>query len=94
MLGCGSFLLTDEADNLRDYYEDGKEIVFWKDIPDLVKKIKYYLENDAIVEEHSNNARAHAYKNFSSDKLTQKMLALYNQAIRKTAEKNSKGASI
>lgn len=44
--GCGTFLLTDDADNLRDYYQDGKEIVIFKDIKDLVQKIKYYLEHE------------------------------------------------
>lgn len=43
---CRSFLMTSEADNLRDYYEDGKEIVIYKDTDDLIDKIKYYLEHD------------------------------------------------
>lgn len=44
--GCGSFLLSSDADNLGDYYEDGKEIVIYKDIEDLIKKIYYYLKHD------------------------------------------------
>lgn len=44
--GCGGFLLTGDADNLRDYYEDGKEIVIFKGASDLVEKIGYYLEHD------------------------------------------------
>lgn len=46
VLGCRGFLLTDDADNLRDYYEDGKELVIFKDVKDLVKKIKHYLAHD------------------------------------------------
>lgn len=44
--GCGGFLLTGDADNLRDYYEDGKEIVIFRDINDLIAKIKYYLAHE------------------------------------------------
>lgn len=44
--GCKGFLLTSDADNLTDYYQDGKEIVIYKDVGDMVDKIKYYLKND------------------------------------------------
>lgn len=44
--GCNGFLITGDADNLRDYYEDGKEIVIYKNTKDLIDKIKYYLEHN------------------------------------------------
>lgn len=44
--GCGAFLLTGDADNLREYYEDGKEIVIFKDAYDAAEKAKYYLAHD------------------------------------------------
>lgn len=44
--GCGAFLLTQDTDNLRDYYQDGKEIVIFKGYKDLIQKIRYYLEHD------------------------------------------------
>ncbi|MDI6820689.1 MAG: glycosyltransferase [Patescibacteria group bacterium] len=44
--GCGGFFLTTNADNLQDYYEDGKEMVLFKDANDLIDKIKYYLGNE------------------------------------------------
>lgn len=44
--GCGGFLMTEDADNLRDYYQDGKEIVIYKNTEDLIEKIKYYLKHD------------------------------------------------
>ncbi len=43
--GCGGFLLTGYADNLGEYYEDGREIIVFKDNAELARKIKYYLEN-------------------------------------------------
>ncbi len=44
--GCGGFLMTGDADNLRDYYIDGREIVVFRNVGDLVKKIRYYLTHD------------------------------------------------
>jgi len=46
VLGCGGFLLTDDADNFKDYYQNGKELVIFKNFKDLVKKIKYYLNHE------------------------------------------------
>ena len=44
--GSGGFLLTDDADNLEDYFIDGKEIVIFKSIDDLIEKANYYLVHD------------------------------------------------
>ncbi len=45
---CGGFLLTGDADNLRDYYVDGKEIVIFKNKKDLAEKCEYYLKNEPL----------------------------------------------
>lgn len=44
---CGGFLLTGDADNLRDYYADGKEVVIFKDKQDMAEKCKYYLAHES-----------------------------------------------
>lgn len=43
--GCGSFLLTEHADNLENYYKIGEEVVCFSGMKDLEEKIKYYLNN-------------------------------------------------
>ncbi len=43
---AGGFLLTGDADNLRDYYVDGKEIVIFKNKKDLAEKCRYYLAHE------------------------------------------------
>lgn len=52
---CATLQMTQDADNLRDYYTDGKDIVLYDTIPDLIKKINYYLAHD---EEREAIARA------------------------------------
>ena len=52
---CGTLEMTQDADDLRDYYELGKEIVVYENEKDLVEKINYYLTHD---EEREMIARA------------------------------------
>ena len=64
--GCGGFLLTGPADNLSDYYEDGKEIVCFEDTRDLAEKARYYLSHEderrAIAEAgYQRTLREHTY---------------------------------
>ena len=44
--GSGGFTLTGQAENLEDYYQDGKEVVSFEDAEDLVKKVHYYLDHE------------------------------------------------
>jgi len=53
--GCGGFLLTGRAENLDQYYADGKEIVIFDHPDDLIMKIRYFLEHE---EERAAIARA------------------------------------
>lgn len=43
---AGGFLLSGNADNLEDYFVNGKEIVIFENQKDLVEKCKYYLEHE------------------------------------------------
>ncbi|MFA5032165.1 MAG: glycosyltransferase [bacterium] len=47
ILGTGTFALTEEI-SMPDMFANGKHLIYWKvhDFDDLVKKIKYYLENE------------------------------------------------
>ncbi len=66
---CGTFELTEDADDLRNYYKLGEEIVVYKNDKDLVEKVRYYLahpeEREAIarrgyrrtIQEHSIERR-------------------------------------
>ncbi len=45
-LACRTLGITLYADDLEKQYEIGKEIVVYKDIPDLVEKVRYYLAHD------------------------------------------------
>lgn len=44
--GCGAFTLTGTAENLEDYYADGKEIATFKSTGELIEKTRHYLARD------------------------------------------------
>ena len=63
--GCGGFLLTGSADNLEQYYQDGREVAIFHD-EELIDKIRYYLAHDeersAIAQAgHERTLREHTY---------------------------------
>jgi O-antigen biosynthesis protein len=45
-LSTGSFLLTNWIPTLGDLFEDGKHLVSYKTLDEMVEKAKYYLEHD------------------------------------------------
>lgn len=54
-MATGSFLLTNWLPTLGDLFEDGKHLVTYKTLDELVEKAKYYLEHD---EEREKIAKA------------------------------------
>jgi spore maturation protein CgeB len=64
--GCGGFLLTDEAENLAEYYIPGKEVITFRDTQSLAEVIRYYLSHDDQREEiaaagYARTVREHTY---------------------------------
>lgn len=43
---CGGFLLTEDADNLKDYFVPDKEAAIFRSFPELVEKCKFYLTHE------------------------------------------------
>lgn len=46
ILGAGGFLLTNYQPELTSFFENGKDIVFYDSIEDMVNKARYYLEHE------------------------------------------------
>jgi spore maturation protein CgeB len=64
--GCGGFLLTEQVENLGDYYAIGREIACFDDVPHLIDQIRYFLahedERERIAEAgHQRTLRAHTF---------------------------------
>lgn len=64
---CGGFLMTNNADNLKDYYQPGKEIVIFEGVDDLVEKCRYYLAHPELRQQiattgYERTLREHTYE--------------------------------
>jgi len=68
ILACRTFLISGYADDMNNYYEDGKEIVYYDGtITDLVNKIEYYLSHETERERiaqlgYERTVREHTYE--------------------------------
>jgi spore maturation protein CgeB len=49
--GCGGFLNTGYSENINEYFNVDKEIICYRDVDDLIDKIRYYLDHDDEREE-------------------------------------------
>lgn len=71
---CGGFELVDERTLLRELFEPGQEIVCYKDIDDLRKKIKYYLGHPDEREDIVRAGRERVYREHTyEDRLDEMM---------------------
>ncbi|MDE7224192.1 MAG: glycosyltransferase, partial [Acetatifactor sp.] len=46
ILACGGFCLANYQPEIAEYFEDGKELVMYTDMEDLVRKADWYLKHD------------------------------------------------
>lgn len=74
IMGSGSFCLTSWIPTIEEVFEDGKHLVLYRSMDEMVDKAKYYLAHD---EERENIARAgyeEVMKNHTIDKRVEKIL--------------------
>ena len=67
ILGCRTFLISPRADDMDNYYEDGKEVIYYDNNDDLLGKIKYWLSRDEEREKlaqagYKRTLREHTYE--------------------------------
>lgn len=80
IMACGGFVLVNYQEDLAKEFEEGKEIVMYRSLKEMVEKVRYYLEHE---EERKEIARA-GYE---------KVLREYNYAerLRKILEQKPSG---
>jgi Flp pilus assembly protein TadD len=77
--GVGSFLLTDDGEHIRKYFEPGVEIETFRDNRELIKKIYYYLEHPEEREAIARRGQERCLKDYSMSKRA----AEFDQIIKK-----------
>jgi spore maturation protein CgeB len=69
ILGAGGFLLTNYQSELPEYFEYGKDIVWYESSEDLIDKTDYYLEHEDERSHIIQNGLATVKREFSYDVL-------------------------
>lgn len=46
ILACGGFCISNYQTEIADHFEDGKELVMYTDMEDLIQKVEWYLRHD------------------------------------------------
>jgi spore maturation protein CgeB len=81
--GCGGFLLTQHNPALEEYFTPGEEIATYQDIPDMARKIRYYLEH----EEEREALRKRGYRRALEEHTFQRRLErIFSAVLKKNPE--------
>ncbi len=78
-MGTGSFLLSEYCQDLDRIFRKGIHLEWFKTQEELLKKIQYYLENDEAREKISKQGFNYVIKNFTWDKIIDRILWRVNK---------------
>ena len=72
--GCGSLSLTQESEEIKEYFEPGDEIITYKNIDESIQKIKYYLKHEKELNRIANNGYKRILREHTYEKRFEKIL--------------------
>lgn len=72
----GAFLLTEECEELEDFFTIGKDLDRFKDEASLLEKVRYYLANDKLREEIASNGQKLVLEKYTFETYLRKALEL------------------
>ena len=75
ILGAGGFCLTNYQTELSEYFENGRELVWFESPDDLIEKAAYFLAHDSEREQIASSGHKAAEILFSYDVLLQRILS-------------------
>lgn len=97
--GCGVFLLTEYFENIKEYFNPGKEIETFKDEKELIEKISFYSAHPEERDIIAQKGQERCFRDYSMtkraedfDRIIQKHLKLKSQ--NSTPEKTAETISI
>lgn len=79
--GCGGFQICEYRDEIKEFFEIGKEIVTFSDIKDLKEKAAYYLAHDDERRKISDAAYDRAHREHTFQKRIEKMLEIISNNV-------------
>lgn len=70
----GAFLLTEECQELDDYFEVGNELERFTTKEEMLEKVKYYLENEEKREKIAKNGKRKVLENYTFERYLNEIL--------------------
>jgi tetratricopeptide (TPR) repeat protein len=80
-LCSGTLLVTDPAEGLEDFFEDGKHLSIYKDETDLLKIIQHYLDNPDQRERIGEQGRQEVMEKHTYECRTSSMMDVLDRAL-------------
>lgn len=74
IMGCAGFLLTNYQPELAEYFEPGRDFIYYDSVEDLVQKAGYYLSHDEEREAIAKSGYQQVQRLFSYETQLSKML--------------------
>lgn len=78
-LACGAFVMTDNQKDVFLLFKDGKHLVGFDNVQDLIGKVKYYLEHPIERKEIANQGRQEVLKNHTYTHRIEKLLSFVSK---------------
>lgn len=76
ILACGGFCLTNYQPEIAEYFEDGKELVMYTSLPDLMEKVGYYMQQEEKRREIAENGNRKVKESFSLEQRVREILEM------------------
>lgn len=80
-LGCGTFLITNETDRLRDLFSVGKHLVTYRTFDDCCDKVNYFLRHDEKRELIAREGYLHALRNHTLLNRAQQLIEIIGKRL-------------
>ena len=80
-LGCKTFLLTNETENLNKLFNIGEHLITYNSKDDLLEKVNYYLNNDNEREQIAENGYKWVLKNHTYDNRAKEIIQIVKENI-------------
>lgn len=81
--GMGALLITEDASNIKDLYEPGKEIVTYKGIENLIDIINYYINHTQEREAIAKAGQAKTLTDHSASKRSKELIQIFCHYLEK-----------
>lgn len=75
--GAGTLLVTEDAPNIRELFEPDKEVITYKNMDDLIDKIKYYTDKPKEREAIARAGQIRTLKNHSTIQRSKEIIEIF-----------------